>query len=170
MSLRQRIASDLASGNLTHNWNRETGADRIAALAWANRLGATYWRILAEHDSRAMREAIRLLARKMRHARWLRDDVRSLLCRLIVEERLADKCKICQGRGFIVAGEEVHHTCPACDGMRIGYHSDTERQRKMGVGEKFFVRVAPLFAEGHEILADADLSVERQVARKLGRR
>lgn len=173
MSLRQQIASDLASGRLTHSPLVETGADRIGGLGLSDRLGAAIWRILAEHDVGATREAVVLLAKMLapRGARMGRARHRRLLavCWMAVQEKLADKCRKCSGRGFIFRGEGVQDACTACEGTRIGRHSDTERIKALGCTREEYQRLGPVFAEAHATLGDAEVRVGRQLARQLER-
>ena len=171
MSLRQRLASDLASGNLTHSPLIETGADRIGALGLSDRLGAAMWRILAEHDVGATREAIAILSKLLTRGRLGRKRSSTLvkLCWVCVQERLADKCRRCHGRGFLIAEGDVRHACTACEGTRIGRHSDTERARRMGWTKEVYRKWEPTFADAHRMLADSEVRVGRQLAKQLER-
>ncbi len=171
MSLRQRLASDLASGNLTHSPLIETGADRIGALGLSDRLGAAMWRILAEHDVGATREAVAILSKLLTRGRLGRKRSASLvrLCWVCVQERLADKCRKCGGRGFIYNKEGVADHCSACEGTRIGRHSDTERARQMGWTKEVYRKWEGSFADAHRLLADSEVRVGRQLSKQLER-
>ena len=173
MSLRQQLVSDIRSGRLTHSPLQETGADRIGAMGLSDRLGAALWRVLGEHDPEATRRAVVLLAKmlaprimsmgKSRRKALLR------LCWLALQEKLADKCRKCSGRGFTYTAVGTADACTACDGTRIGRHSDSERIRLMGCSREDYQRYAPIFAEAHGIIGDAEVRVGRQIARQLER-
>lgn len=172
MSLRQRLASDLARGNLTHSPIHETAADRIGALGLSDRLGAAMWRVLAEHDASALKSAVFLLAKLVGKGKRAGAGRRTLLinlCWLVVQERLADKCRRCQGRGFIYNAAGIADACVSCGGTRIGRHSDTERMRLLGWSKETYRKWEAEFAHAHEKLANAEARVSRQISRQLER-
>jgi hypothetical protein len=80
-----------------------------------------------------------------------------------------DKCRKCMGRGFVFTGEGVADACTSCNGTSIGRHSDTARIKAMACTREDYVKFAPLFAEAHGILGDAEVTVGRQMARQLER-
>lgn len=61
-NLRELMYFSIAHGDLDHDPDHETGADRIAALARADPLGAALWRVMGSHDVHAFKEAVTLLA------------------------------------------------------------------------------------------------------------
>ncbi len=170
MTLRQRVASDIAAGRLTHNPLIETSADRIGALARSDRLGAALWRILADHDEHCVREAIQLLVYRLRKMEKPKGrDLTQRLCWVVLQEWLANKCKKCHGRGLVYNTEGVASACSACGGTTLRHHSDTERARGLGVREETCVKWTPLFVKAHGMLSDAESRTGRGVAFQLER-
>jgi hypothetical protein len=168
MSLRQRLASDISAGRLTHNPLVETGADRIGALGRSDPLGAALWRILADHDRTAVKDAVSMMARRLKHAPKGRD-VAHQLCWVVLQEWLDDKCKKCKGRGLVYNAEGVADACTVCEGTRLRRYSDTERARAMGWGIDTYRKWEATFAQAHAMLHDADAAVGRGVAYQLER-
>lgn len=169
MKLQEAVQQTIAHGDLRYSVLRETGADRMAALGRSDPLGAALWRVTTDHDYRALTTASVLIAHRIR--RGAKDSLGPLirLARVVLHEWLADKCTKCGGLGFIMARGEVKSVCTACDGERIGYHSDAERCRSMKISRQSYPRWEARFADAHAGLSDALDRVRRQAARQLGR-
>ncbi len=168
-ALRQRLAQDIGSGRLTHSPLEETAADRIGALGRSDPLGAALWRVLGDHDSRAARDAVDLMAHKLRKQRLPGRQMTLRLCWVVLQEWLANKCRKCGGRGLIYSIEGVADACTACGGTARRRHSDSERSRGMGWGKETYAKWEPLFAKAHDVLSSADTWVGRGVAFQLER-
>jgi len=168
LSLRELIGVDISKGRLKQNPREETGTDRIGALGLSDPLGAALWRITGDHDARAVKVAIEILAHRLRKA----GDGRRLIAKLAevaLWEWLNDKCRKCGGRGFVIQEHDVRTACVKCNSTGIRRHADTERERSTGWTAGMVRKFEARFALAHEMLIAADVRVGYQVQRQLER-
>lgn len=167
-SLREAMAATIAHGDLRHDVNRETGADRIGALGRADPLGAALWRVSDDHDARSMIAATRMLAKQIARGR----ESTTILVRLaaaVIKEWLDNKCRKCKGRGFLMNHDKVTHVCTHCRGETIRRPSDAERCRSLKIDRRAYAKWERRFADAHAVVATANDAARRDVARQLER-
>jgi len=170
ISLRELIAFTIARGDLSQSPHHEAGADRIAALAMCDPLGAALWRVLGQHDVGALREAHRLLMRALEHR--VHSKLLPRFAMLVLEEWLGvgSLCPTCGGRKQATTPDGVHVDCTECFGVgRVGL-SDNARIKMLRVSYKEYAQLTQVFREAHQILSSADDRVTSQLSYKLGRR
>jgi hypothetical protein len=167
-NLRKLIATALTSSDQSERYLQETALDRVRALAFADALGASLWRLVYANQAESFHRVVLLLCKKMRRKH---EPIRLVetMCRIVVLEYLDGVCRPCQGRGVRADEAGVRHTCPACNGTGRGTVSEQGRKRGMGLSDRAYARWEPRFRVAHEKLADADLSARYDVACQLGR-
>jgi len=166
--IREIMAHTLSHGDLTNDPNRETGCDRVAALAWSDALGSALWHIALNHDVSSWKQARAVLAKRLRGDR-AEAGIYTAIAEIALREWMDDKCSVCRGRKFVM-NEEVKTACIACEATGRRRHSDTERRLLLGVEERVYRRFESLFAAAHSAISNADALCEQQVLRNLGRR
>lgn len=163
------MAAAFNAGNLQDDPNRETALDRLGAIASADPLGESLWRL------KYARERAQVPVAAGRLSNRLRQDVRSpgirlRLAAVVLSEWLDEACETCQGRRFIIATDDTPASvCTVCNGTGIARHSEQRRMRKMDFSLETCRRWEGRFAAGHEQISRADARVWRAVALKLGR-
>jgi len=172
MSLREAVAHAIATGNMTHDADTETGVDLIGALARADKLGASLWRVTGNMDAGSFISAREYLTEALwkQHPTWW-ESVLCQIAQLALEEWLACQCRVCGGRKFTVNEETgTRSTCGACAGTGRGRHSDDERIARLGIPYSWYSKTSPVFDVARKILNAADTRVERQMKYQLEHR
>jgi hypothetical protein len=162
------VISDIASGNLRQDPNSETGADRIAALAFADHLGAALWRLTDDLDPHVYPKVVLLLARAIRREKESPKLVRKIAERA-VWEYVNDKCPKCMGTGTVTSASGVADACTLCDSTGVRRHTDASRARSTRLSREACAKLAGRFESAIEALAYADSGTARRVIQKLGR-
>ena len=173
VDLRQLVAAALHSSDLGDDPTRETPLDRILAMAHADRLGGLLWRLRLANDAAAFAPATLIVSRRLRRGtdRRSRAEIFDRVAARAVQEWLDDLCRVCLGRGKLVAKDTpvATHVCVRCSGTGRRRHSDAERARAIGLSMDAARKWTPKFALAHEIIADADAGAGLEVAAQLGR-
>lgn len=168
MSIRERVISDIAKGNLRQNPNEETGADRIAALAWADPLGAALWRLIDDLDPHVYPKVVALLTRRMGRDREPLRLTRKIAERAVFEY-VNDKCPKCSGTGTLIASNGVADACTLCDSTGARRHTDASRARTTRLSRDACANLSGRFDDAVDLLTQADSGTARRVIQKLGR-
>jgi hypothetical protein len=174
VGLRELMGFTFSRGELNHDPNRETGADRIGALGFCDPLGAALWRISMNLDARSWRPAVSLLVDRMRESPSrgsVSDGLLRTVCDIVLHEWMDNLCRVCEGRKFHIVVGGVKSSCVACNGTGRRRHSDMDRAVSSGVTVGYYRHnLEPLFASAHEEVFRADTLVSRQLAKQLERR
>lgn len=149
---------------------RETGLDRIGALACSDPLGAALWRVKWAGDPRSMKTALALLVKRVRKPHEARTMVVKL-CQTVLQEWLDELCRHCDGRGAMVTpGTPVaRHSCPVCNGTGVRKPSEQRRAAKLGFQVATYRRWEARFRRVELAIRRADSAVWGQVAAQLER-
>lgn len=149
---------------------RETGLDRIGALACSDPLGAALWRVKWAGDPRSFGTALALLVKRVRKPHEARTMVVKL-CHAVLQEWLDELCRHCEGRGAMVTpGTPVaRHACPVCSGTGVRKPSEQRRAAKLGFAVMTYLRWEPRFRRVELAIRRADAAVWVQVAAQLER-
>jgi len=152
-----------------HHVARGHHGDVIAAMAFADSLGAMAWRLKFGNDHTVYWKIVDEIARRLRRvARGrLKRDLLHRIAEVCLREMLAELCTQCGGRGMLIT-ERVQAACTHCAGTGIGRASDIERARRIGVSADRYQKVEHLFVEGHRLLADAMRRAGLDIASHLG--
>lgn len=165
--LRLLIAHALNSHDLSPSDLRETDVDRLAALAFADPLGAALWRIKWGGDKNSLPRATALLVRNSRHVCSDRT-MRHRLCVAALNEWLDERCRRCRGRGHLAATATAPvRLCQPCGGTGKARRSDANRARGLGLELSVYRKWERRFAAVQSIIVDAELRAFRDIRRQL---
>jgi hypothetical protein len=170
-NLRKQVAIALQSANLSSNPTCETALDRIGALAFSDRLGATLWRAKYANDPQAYDPARTLLAHRLRGKSTKPNGILEKIAECVLNEWLDDLCKACGGRGHLVPQGTPHarRSCTRCAGTGQRRSSDRERIRVTGISATAYPKWERFFTRAHSLLATADRQACFDVAMQLER-
>ena len=167
-ALRRLIARALASSDLSTSAITESAVDRVAAMAFADPLGAALWRLRLGHDAHSFKQAHALLAQRTK--RMAPDPaIRLRLCETVLREWLDRNCRACMGRSARVNENGVMRPCRTCEGTGLRRYSDVWRMGQMRFDRRVYAKWESRFALAHDILTAADQAAHRQIAQQLGR-
>lgn len=166
-NLRKLLAAAFSGTDLSTSDIQETAVDRIAAMAFTDRLGGELWRLQLSHDPRSYRRALALLTHRTKPIARDRA-IRQRLCETVLREWLDTLCRHCAGRGFIMVEGSPKKACPVCDGTTLRRYSDQWRMARMGFAPEVYRKWESRFAAVHQKLANADAAAWRDIAANLG--
>lgn len=133
MPLAERLAATLADGQLVHSDTHETSADRIGALAFAGRLGASLIRLRA-HASAGDELTVRLLlANRLSRSKGVPRWLAQRMAGSALAEWLHSQCQTCQGSGQMRNGARVIAVCQTCEGSGVRRFRDSERAQALAI-------------------------------------
>lgn len=164
------MISDISKGNLRQDANNETGADRIAALALADQLGAALWRLTDDLDPHVYPRVVALLTHRLRrgneHEPW---KLTRKIAERAVWEFVNDKCPKCNGTGTLISATGVADACTLCDSTGARRHTDASRSRTTKLSRESCQKLGFRFDAAVDTLTQADSGCARRVIQKLGR-
>ena len=168
--LRMLIVKALQGLDMVDDPLRETGLDRIGALACSDPLGAALWRVKWAGDPRAFKPALELLVKKVKRPHDARFWV-TRLCNVVLREWLDELCGHCDGRGvMVVAGTPAARAaCPICSGTGVRRPSEQQRAARMHLPVDKYPKWEPRFRRVELAIRRADSAVWSQVADQLER-
>jgi hypothetical protein len=168
-TLRELVAHDLASGDMSHSGSEETGLDRIGALSRADPLGGALWRVTATLDPADFLDARRQLVARMAPHCHPAPQVLVDIAQIVLEEWMSNQCPVCEGRRYLTV-EKRRTKCSACDGTGRGHPDNEARARRLKLAPESYKSVASYFTVALSLITAAEERVERQVSWQLGHR
>lgn len=171
--LRKILASAITGSDLSEDVNCETPLDRIGALAFANDLGGTLWRLKYANDHRSYDRALALLSNKIRQQnKWAGSiTMARKICACVLDEWLDEICRQCGGREKIVVEGTPHarHACPSCSGTGMRQPSAQTRMSRLSLSATAYAKWEPRFSKVHQKIVEADDLAWASVASQLER-
>lgn len=164
------IVKALQGLDMVDDARRETGLDRIGALACADPLGAALWRVKWAGDPKSFKVALFLLVKRVRRPHEARSVVEKL-CATVLREWLEELCRHCMGRGvMVVPGTPIgRHACPVCNGTGVRRPSEQQRAARMRFPVEKYPQWERRFRRVELAISRADSSVWATVADQLER-
>lgn len=143
MDVREKVAYALLAGNLRDDPLKETARDIIHALSFCSRTASALIRFKYAHDAKSYQPAYLLLADLFKD--WwpkTRPAVIEAMCKRIVDEWVIEKCRHCQGRGFLPARTQrpVPKLCASCGGTARLKVNGVERAKLIGLSHQAYYK------------------------------
>lgn len=155
--MREQVESDLADGDLTHDKNRESSADRVGALAFSSELSRALKHLSvkksANHLLRAIDALAEALTRGNRYARLHTPADLHGIAKIAVLEWLNTVCGRCDGRRWVMGPPRID--CPKCEAT--GRHLYTPAERARAFGRKLTAVEAGRVEEAHELIGEHEV-------------
>lgn len=180
MDMSEILSIDFSTSNLQILDFKEMPADRIAALAFTDRLGSTLWNAKYRKDRESIKTAVYLVAHELRRKtqRWTKMQ-QGLVINIAIQamnEWLNDVCPKCRGVGIIKVGGyrgglAREFECSKCRGLGRKRWSDSERSKGVGVPrQNWSIYWDDKLGEALEIITDAAKKVTKQMHFQLERK
>lgn len=176
MTIREKVGVALNSGSLKLSDIEEGAVDRVAALGMAHWFGRELFHLkYAQQATLTRKQDVALfVARRLARPR-APSDLLLKVAFLALEAWLFDRCPICHGRKFVGGDRQrpnepsAVRICARCAGTGKLVLRDHDIARVLGIPLPAVERVVPKLQRAQDILADADVSATRVVARQLRR-
>jgi hypothetical protein len=149
----------------------EVDNERVGALgvtARATPLGAALTRWIGGMSMLAYIEAVRLLARSIKHRFGIDADLACKIALQACREWGDWACIECNGRGELISGEGVRFVCTSCGGTKIRRYGDAARADSLGMSIEAYRAQATRLAWALEQLRREDRCARYSNARQLG--